>query len=144
MRLDDKNKKENRHSTAREQFVARLTSALRAIECDPAPTRIARAFNLRYPSEAVTIQAVRRWMQGESYPTDGKLTALATWLNVDPAWLRFGESQAHPAPDFAIAHHDDLERDLALLNPAERELIRKMTDLILEVRVSRQPAKTNS
>jgi transcriptional regulator with XRE-family HTH domain len=139
--MDEKSKKEHRTSGAREQFVTRLTEALKAVDCDAAPTRIARAFNLRYPSEAVTIQAVRRWMQGESYPTDAKLTALANWLHVDPAWLRFGDTDAHPTPDFASANHDGLERDLALLNPAERQLLRKMTDLILEVRVARQIVK---
>ena len=140
--MDDTGKKEHRNGGARQQFVARLTASLNAIGCDVAPTRIARSFNLRYPSEAVTIQAVRRWMQGESYATDGKLSAISKWLNVDPAWLRFGDTESHPTPDFEGKHHDDLERDLALLNPAERQLVRKMTDLILEVRVSRELPKT--
>jgi transcriptional regulator with XRE-family HTH domain len=122
----------------REQFVARLTAALLAVGCDATPTRIAKEFNLRYPADAVTVQAARRWMQGETYPGDVKLIALAAWLEVDPAWLRFGDTSAHPAPLFSDHCSDGLERDLPLLSPEERQILRKMTDLILAVRAGRQ------
>lgn len=122
----------------REQFVARLTAALVAIGCDATPTRLVKEFNLRYPADAVSVQAARKWMLGETYPVDSKLIALAEWLDVDPAWLRFGTTSLHPAPSFSGRSSDGLERDLSLLSPDERLILRKMTDLILAVRAGRQ------
>lgn len=122
----------------REQFVVRFEAALHSIGCDTTPPKIARAFNLRFPDEAVSPQAVRKWMRGEASPSDSKLHALGAWLAVDPAWLRFGSSSGYPAPALTANHEDGLERDLSLLNKAERQLIRKMTDLLLEVRATRK------
>ena len=34
--------------------------------------------------------AARKWLQGESIPTQEKLRALAGWLDVPADWLRFG------------------------------------------------------
>jgi transcriptional regulator with XRE-family HTH domain len=38
----------------------------------------------------VTVHAARKWLQGESIPTQEKLRALAGWLDVPADWLRFG------------------------------------------------------
>ncbi|MFM7522905.1 MAG: hypothetical protein ACKO4M_01855, partial [Betaproteobacteria bacterium] len=38
----------------------------------------------------VTVHAARKWLQGESIPTQEKLRALASWLDVPADWLRFG------------------------------------------------------
>lgn len=132
------NKAVRKPGEGRDQFVARLTAALLAVGCDATPTRIAKEFNLRYPADAVTVQAARRWLQGETYPVDAKLIALSAWLEVDPAWLRFGATSAHPTPLFLNHSSDGLERDLPLLSPDERQILRKMTDLILAARAGRQ------
>jgi len=130
--------KVRKQGEGREQFVARLTAALLSIGCAATPTRMAKEFNLRYPDQAVTVQAARRWMRGETFPIDTKLIALAAWLDVDPGWLRFGDTSAHPAPLFPDHIDDGLERDLSLLSPDERLILRKMVDLILAVRAGRQ------
>ena len=54
------------------------------------PTRIAREFNLRFDGDPVTAQAVRKWLDGRALPSQDKMRALASWLEVSPQWLRFG------------------------------------------------------
>ena len=73
-------------------FSKRLKEAMRRAGVDAgSPTRIAREFNLRYHGDAVTTQAVRKWLAGKSLPSQDKMRALAQWLDVPPQWLRFGE-----------------------------------------------------
>lgn len=40
----------------------------------------------------MTVHAARKWLQGESIPTQEKLRALASWLDVPADWLRFGNA----------------------------------------------------
>ena len=118
---------------SRSAFVSRLSAALAAAGYDATPTTIAKGFNLRAPENTVTAQAARKWIKGEALPSDDKLLALAAWLDVDPAWLRFGETARHtPQPMDGLG--DSLQRDLALLTPPERRVMRNMLDLILDAR----------
>ena len=57
------------------------------------PTRIAREFNLRFDGDPVTAQAVRKWLDGRALPSQDKVRALASWLEVSPQWLRFGDER---------------------------------------------------
>ena len=57
------------------------------------PAAIAREFNLRYEGTPVTPQAVRKWLAGQSLPSQDKMRALALWLEASPQWLRFGEGE---------------------------------------------------
>ena len=123
-----------KNSTVRVGFVTRLKLAVTAAGCAPTPTQIARHFNLRFPDATVSVQAVRKWLKGEAYPADAKLIALGEWLAVDAAWLRYGDTSNHPAPVVLDEQRDALARDLTLLTPAERAVIRNMTDLILGFR----------
>ena len=73
------------------QFSERLRLALRQAEYSPdSPTQLAREFNVRFTGHSVTVHAARKWLQGESIPTQEKLRALASWLSVPADWLRFG------------------------------------------------------
>ncbi|MEY3264433.1 MAG: hypothetical protein RL717_1910 [Pseudomonadota bacterium] len=72
-------------------FSERLQQALRHAEYSPdSPTQLAREFNVRFEGNPVTVHAARKWLQGESIPTQEKLRALASWLDVPADWLRFG------------------------------------------------------
>jgi transcriptional regulator with XRE-family HTH domain len=73
------------------EFSKRLKSALLGAGYDVRASVLEREFNLRYWGKPVTLQAVRRWLNGEAVPTQDKLQSLAEWLSVDPHWLRFGE-----------------------------------------------------
>ncbi len=78
-------------SQERLEFSGRLQQALRNADYSPnSPTQLAREFNLRFSGHPVTVHAARKWLQGESIPTQEKLRALANWLDVPADWLRFG------------------------------------------------------
>jgi len=82
------------------EFSKRLQQALHNAEHSPnSPTQLAREFNLRFAGQPVTVHAARKWLQGESIPTQEKLRALAEWLDVPSDWLRFGNVQNHHGTD---------------------------------------------
>ena len=77
--------------TERLEFSQRLNQAMQSAEYSPnSPTQLARGFNAHFGGNPVTVHAARKWLQGESIPTQEKLRALAAWLNVPADWLRFG------------------------------------------------------
>lgn len=78
-------------STERSAFSTRLQQALRnANHAANHPTYLSREFNFRFSGSPVTVHAARKWLVGESIPTQDKLRALADWLGVTAEWLRFG------------------------------------------------------
>ena len=82
-----------RVSNERARFQARLARTLQ--NCGYAhdsPTVLAREFNFRFSGRPVTIHAARKWLVGESIPTQDKLRILAQWLGVTAEWLRFGDA----------------------------------------------------
>jgi transcriptional regulator with XRE-family HTH domain len=81
-------------SLERAAFSERLQQALRNAEYSPnSPTQLAREFNGQFDGNPVTVHAARKWLQGESIPTQEKLRALARWLDVPADWLRFGNAE---------------------------------------------------
>lgn len=78
-------------SEERLAFSERLRQALDNASYSPSsPTELAREFNHRFRGQSVTVHAARKWLHGESIPTQDKLRALANWLDVPADWLRFG------------------------------------------------------
>ena len=75
---------------AKAQFAQRLREAMAALGYDPKPAVLEREFNLRYWGKAMTLHGVRRWLRGETLPSQDKLLVLAEWLQVPPQQLRFG------------------------------------------------------
>lgn len=79
-------------------FSRRLRESLRRAEADRGGVAaLAREFNLRYDGTPVTVQAVRKWVDGKSLPSQDKIRALALWLKVSPQWLRYGEGEGGAA-----------------------------------------------
>ncbi|PCF97143.1 transcriptional regulator [Vreelandella nigrificans] len=76
-------------------FAERLKAAMQAAGYDERPSVLEREFNLRYWGKPITFQAVRRWLRGDSIPSQDKLQVLARWLSVDPHYLRYGEAAAY-------------------------------------------------
>ena len=75
-------------------FSRRFKEAMRNIRVDAgSPTQVAREFNLRYHGEPVTAQSIRKWLSGKALPSQDKIRALASWLEVTPQWLRFGDAE---------------------------------------------------
>jgi transcriptional regulator with XRE-family HTH domain len=71
-------------------FSQRLCKALADMGWEESPTLVTREFNLRWRGKTITVNAVRKWMLGESMPTLDKLQVLADLLGVSPDWLRWG------------------------------------------------------
>ena len=66
----------------------------------------------------MTVHAARKWLQGESIPTQEKLRALASWLDVPAEWLRFGNAAEQRAKGQAAA-----------LSPTDSKLISALEQL---------------
>jgi transcriptional regulator with XRE-family HTH domain len=73
------------------QFRLRLESLLFKKGKTLSPTALARDFNLRWRGVPVTVNATRKWLQGQAIPTMDKLTVLANMLNTSEEWLRWGD-----------------------------------------------------
>lgn len=88
------------------------------------PTWLAQEFNKRFSGPSVTLHAVRKWIQGESIPSQEKLKTLASWLGVSPEWLRYGELPSIP-DDTAKNPLIDLAllKRIANLSPEHRQVV---------------------
>jgi transcriptional regulator with XRE-family HTH domain len=79
-------------------FAKRFRESLRKARVDASSsTHVAREFNLRYAGHPISSQAVRKWLAGDSLPSQDKLRTLAMWLDVPAPWLRFGEPERRDA-----------------------------------------------
>ena len=109
-------------------FSKRLRDSLRKAGVDHrSSTRVAREFNLRYPGDPVSSQAVRKWLEAASLPSQDKLRALATWLDVPAQWLRFGDpDRGHAAKQETAAYKAELAwigRKFESLNEPHKKMV---------------------
>lgn len=72
------------------EFSQRLKQAIGDAGYSLRPVVLEREFNTRYWGRPITVQAVRRWLNGEAIPSQDKLQVLADWLKIEPQILRFG------------------------------------------------------
>lgn len=126
-------------NTEREGFSQRLQLALRNAAYSPdSPTQLAREFNIRFDGRAVTVHAARKWLVGESIPTQEKIRVLANWLGVTADWLRFGGPESspgvpsgspapYPAPDI------NLIADLQRLDEHDRMIAREFIRMLVRL-----------
>lgn len=105
----------------RHTFAGRLRDALIRAGYEAKPAVLEREFNLRYWGKPVTLHGVRRWLRGETLPTEDKLQVLASWLQFDPKALRCGDSGAMPQQE-SRSRYDTL-------TPQEREAIEAFLEL---------------
>ena len=76
------------------EFATRLKAAMVAAGLEPRPAVLEKQFNSHYWGRSVTFQAVSRWLNGQSIPSQEKLQVLAELLKVEPQALRYGEQAA--------------------------------------------------
>jgi hypothetical protein len=72
------------------EFSERLKQAMMDAGYPVRPVVLEREFNTRYWGRPISVQAVRRWLNGEAIPAQDKLQVLAEWLKVEQQILRFG------------------------------------------------------
>lgn len=75
-------------------FSERLKKTLRDRNLSCRPSSFSRAFNARADGCSVTPHAARKWLLGEAIPTQQRIVVIARWLNVNAAWLRFGDAES--------------------------------------------------
>ena len=120
----------------RTAFSQRLALALGQAGMLPCTSaRLANEFNRLHSGAPVTLHAARKWLLGESIPTQEKLKVLAAWLGVSAVWLRYGEESLEATAKQSLHLDEQTERDLtekvARLNLQHRHIVMGMVDLLL-------------
>jgi transcriptional regulator with XRE-family HTH domain len=123
-------------SGQRDLFSQRLQQALKGAHYSPdSPTRLAREFNLRFDGRPVTVHAARKWLIGESIPTQEKLCMMASWLGVSTEWLRFGGAQDAQSVDSSDTRLEPADlrliTDLHRLDDHHRQLAREFIRMLV-------------
>jgi transcriptional regulator with XRE-family HTH domain len=115
------------------QFADRLRESMRAAGHEPRPVVLEREFNTLYWGKPMTLHGVRRWLRGETLPSQEKLLVLAEWLGVPPQELRFGidvvqrVQQRRARWDSGIGYQDrDIFEAFLKLPVPQRKLIREV------------------
>ena len=104
----------------KEAFGNRLTRLLNDAGVGTAsPTHVAREFNRRYLDKPVTVQAVRKWLNGEAIPAGDKIRTLAKWLKASPHWLHYGENEKSAAALKAVEERSTYEEDALITLPED-------------------------
>ena len=126
-------------------FARRLIEALAFAGLDDSPTTLARHFNLHSHGMVITMHGARRWLVGDSIPTQSHLNALASLLGVSSAWLLLGQGpmleeqvqdpQAQPS---ANGNPADILGIFQSLKDSERQLIWNL--MMMLTRAHRQSA----
>ena len=116
------------------QFAERLAAALVARGMPASATALQRTFNGQDPQLAISVHAARKWIKGESIPTQARLRALAAVLGVSATWLRFGEEAAISKNRPLSAQEHMLRKHFRSL-PASQQphvlaLVQSMSDLL--------------
>lgn len=100
---------------------------------------IAREFNQRYDGKPISVNAARKWLNGEAIPTHDKLMTLACWLRVSPEWLLFGAGEngaatvARQEPAPYRSQDAELCRDIAALNGEHKHIVRELVTVLLRL-----------
>ena len=68
-------------------FAQRLSTALVAMDVQPSPVEVARAFNKHSKEAVLKPHTVRKWLLGITLPRTQTLMLLAQWLNLEPQEL---------------------------------------------------------
>ena len=120
-------------NTTKQNFAQRLIKAMMALGLEPKPAVLERQFNLHYSGEPMTLHGVRRWLRGETLPSQDKLISLAEWLRIPPDELRYGAEikteiiQARERWDEAISYQEREVFEAFLSLPApQRKIVREV------------------
>lgn len=120
----------NANRKLRLDFARRLIEALAFAGLDDSPTTLARHFNLHSNGMVITMHGARRWLVGDSIPTQSHLNALAGLLGVSSAWLLLGQgpmveldASTEEAGDGANDGLSDLVELFQALKDSERQLV---------------------
>ncbi|HEX5337390.1 MAG TPA: hypothetical protein VFW53_03030 [Gallionella sp.] len=122
----------------KDAFSQRLAKALKEAKVETgSPTLFAREFNRRYTGKPVSTHAARKWLMGESIPTQDKLHLLASWLGVSTEWLRFGDGTSKYLARSEQAHYSspdiELIGNIHRLSDEHKQIVREMVLTLLRL-----------
>lgn len=116
----------------RAAFANRLRQALHlAGYNDVRASEVARQYMPR-SARSLSPQSVRKWLNAEALPRQHHITSLATWLNCEPGWLRYGGAWVKATND-GEANREKvfLAKALAKLNPHQKRMVRELVLVML-------------
>jgi hypothetical protein len=130
-------------SEERMNFSRRLLDALNKANCPTTPTELVKQFNAAFSGHAISLHAVRKWLIGDSIPSQEKLRVLASLTGVTPAWLRFGLVQTEENLNGPTLHGTDdvnvaLLRDLRGLAPQDQIVGQEIIRVLLRIEGERK------
>jgi hypothetical protein len=114
------------------EFATRLRQALQQAGHKESPTKLSRAFNSVTRGNPVTVHAVRKWLVGESMPTQGRMIELASILGVEVTWLRFGGHLSAPTTEPMTLTQIMLTKRLAKLTEDQCAAVAGLLDAFTE------------
>ena len=108
----------------------------------PRASELARHFGQVAPDLRVTQAACRKWLLGETIPTQERVVALAGWLDVSASWLRYGAA-SEPAsiedPEASrLGEWDSTLIEIAALTDDQRRMVSELSQLLLSVSAARR------
>ncbi|NHZ66798.1 hypothetical protein F1735_31710 [Massilia sp. CCM 8694] len=112
-----------------------------AVGVSPSSTAFAKGFNLRADGAKITSHAARKWLFGESIPTQGRIQVIAAWMGVNAAWLRFGEGDRYASAPLVLNGEEldpqlvALIKDLRRLPEDSQAVVRGLIDVLLNASV---------
>ena len=119
-------------------FAERLRATLAAADVKVSISVVWEKFNSLSNDPPVTKHAVRKWLMGESIPTQQRMKVLSAWLKVDSTWLRFGEELAQDENKKLSVDEQMLVKSYRRLPERERQ---KLLSLVQTMAVYRHNSK---
>jgi hypothetical protein len=81
-----------KHLNEKQAFAQRLRDAMRVAGHEAKPAVLEREFNTRNWGKPMTLHGVRRWLLGETLPSQDKLRTLSEWLELPIETLKYGQA----------------------------------------------------
>ena len=117
-------------------FSSRLQALLLQKGKSLSPTELARDFNLRWRGIPVTVNATRKWLNGQSAPTLDKLSVVAQMLNTNEDWLRWGDLSMYDRNNErkSISSNDELSftQDFKMLSASNKKVVNAVMEVLLK------------
>jgi hypothetical protein len=116
------------------QFSARLKLSMDKVSMPHSSTRLTHAFNSLTTGSPITSHAVRKWLMGESIPTQLKIQELAAMFGCEAQWLRFGETEMKFTEPRLSAFDAELQRQFSFLSKKEQGAVFDLIKVLAENR----------
>jgi len=122
-------------ANAQSEFALRLQEAMKHADIESSPSVLSRLFNQHSKSKKVTTHGARKWLLGESIPTQERLLLLSELLAVSPSWLRFGSGKmingtSNEGTDQASKEDHEVMYAYKSLPYSERNVVRSLLQML--------------